>query len=215
MMKRSWRPMIKVIAIAVVLSFMFSGCSLFKGPRKHFWEFWKPKPPETASIYPVPEEIPPPPPVTEQPEIGEISPLPIQPPEAVEVQPSETGIPEPPPIREPATIEVAELPMIHFDFDKYDIRPQDIPLLEKCVEWLKAHPDVQVQIQGHCDERGTREYNLNLGQKRANAVKEYLVNRGIDPSRLHTISYGEERPLDPGHNEEAWAKNRRVQFFVY
>ena len=102
-----------------------------------------------------------------------------------------------------------------FDFDKAVIRPEDIPLLDQAAEWLATHADVQVQIEGHCDERGTREYNLNLGQLRANAVKEYLATKGVDPNRLHTISYGEERPIDPGHTEDAWSKNRRVQFLVY
>jgi len=71
-----------------------------------------------------------------------------------------------------------------------------------------------LRIEGHCDERGTIEYNLALGERRANSVKNYLVNYGIDPNRLTTISYGEERPKDPRHNEEAWAKNRRVEFVI-
>ena len=87
--------------------------------------------------------------------------------------------------------------------------------LDNAIAWLESHPDVQILIEGHCDERGTREYNLNLGQRRANSVKEYLVGKGIDPNRLHTISYGEERPIELGMSESAYAQNRRVQFLVY
>src|SRR4030043_276005 len=98
---------------------------------------------------------------------------------------------------------------IHFDFDKYDIRPADMETLKENAALLKKHPDVKIQIEGHCDERGTVEYNLALGERRANSAKKYLISLGISPDRISTISYGEERPLDPGHHEEAWAKNRR------
>ncbi len=206
---------IRIITLCILVVFFVSACAGLKGPKKHWWEIWKPKPPETASIYPVPEDVPSPPPVTDQPPIGDITKLHIEEPEVVEPQPGEMGIPEPPPIRQAPTMEVAELPIIHFDFDKSAIRPEDIPLLDRAAEWLKSHPEVQVQIEGHCDERGTREYNLNLGQLRANAIKEYLAAKGIDPNRLHTISYGEERPIDPGRDEAAWFENRRVQFLVY
>ena len=87
--------------------------------------------------------------------------------------------------------------------------------LDRNVEWLKANPTVRVQIEGHCDERGTEEYNLHLGERRANSVKQYLVKSGLDAARLFTISYGESRPVDPGHSEAAWAKNRRAQFARY
>jgi len=79
---------------------------------------------------------------------------------------------------------------------------------------MKKNPGAKVQIEGHCDERGTPEYNLALGQRRADSTKKYLVNLGIDGSRLSTISYGEEKPADPGHNEAAWAKNRRAVFDI-
>ena len=99
---------------------------------------------------------------------------------------------------------------IHFDFDKYDIRPGDTEILKENAALLMKHPNVKIQIEGHCDERGTVEYNLALGEIRANSTKKYLISLGISPDRISTISYGEERPLDPGHNEEAWAKNRRA-----
>ena len=109
---------------------------------------------------------------------------------------------------------VVQLHTIYFDFDRYNIRPQDMELLNSNAEWLRQNPDVMVRIEGHADERGDSEYNLALGEKRAMSVRNYLVDLGIDPQRLYTVSYGEERPADPGHNEEAWAKNRRAEFVV-
>ena len=103
---------------------------------------------------------------------------------------------------------------IYFEFDKYDIRPKDEGVLKENAAWLKKNPNAKVQIEGHCDERGTVEYNLALGERRANYTKKYLVSLGIAPDRISTISYGKERPLDPGHNEEAWAKNRRAHIVV-
>lgn len=112
----------------------------------------------------------------------------------------------------PAAVAAAvELTDIHFDFDKYDIRPGDGEILKKDYEWFGANAG-KVRIEGNCDERGTVEYNLVLGQKRADAAKRYLVGLGVDGSRLNTISYGKEKPVDPGHNEAAWAKNRRDHF---
>jgi peptidoglycan-associated lipoprotein len=110
--------------------------------------------------------------------------------------------------------ESALLKDIHFDFDKYDIRPADAEILKENAALLKKYPNVRLQIEGHCDERGTVEYNLALGERRANSTKSYLVSLGISAARLSTISYGKERPLDPGHNEEAWAKNRRSHFII-
>ncbi|MCX8116901.1 MAG: peptidoglycan-associated lipoprotein Pal [Desulfobacterota bacterium] len=115
---------------------------------------------------------------------------------------------------EGVVFESSMLKMIHFDFDKYDIRPQDAEILKQNAEVLKRFPSVKIQIEGHCDERGTEEYNLALGERRANSTKKYLISLGIAADRMTTISYGEERPLDPGHNEEAWSKNRRAQFVI-
>jgi peptidoglycan-associated lipoprotein len=103
---------------------------------------------------------------------------------------------------------------IHFDFDKYDIRPQDLGILKENAALLTKHPNVKIQIEGHCDERGTVEYNLALGERRANSAKQYLFSLGIAQNRISTISYGKEKPLDPGHHEEAWAKNRRAHFVI-
>lgn len=102
--------------------------------------------------------------------------------------------------------------MIHFDFDKATIRPQDEPILDQKNRILNANPQVRIEIAGHCDERGSDEYNLALGNRRAVAARQYLVAHGIDASRIETVSYGEERALDPGHTEQAWARNRNDQF---
>ena len=103
---------------------------------------------------------------------------------------------------------------IHFDFDKYDIRPGDAAILKENAALLKKYTNVKIQIEGHCDERGTVEYNLALGERRANNARNYLVSIGIAPARISTISYGKEKPLDPRHNEEAWTKNRRAHTVV-
>jgi peptidoglycan-associated lipoprotein len=103
---------------------------------------------------------------------------------------------------------------IRFDYDKYDIRRVDEGILRENAAFLKKNPKMKIQIEGHCDERGTVEYNLALGERRANNTKRYLVSLGITSDRISTISFGKERPLDPGHNEEAWAKNRRAHIVV-
>ena len=103
---------------------------------------------------------------------------------------------------------------IHFDFDKYDIRPGEAEILKENAALLRKYSAAKIQIEGHCDERGTIEYNLALGERRANSAKKYLISLGISQDRISTISYGKERPLDPGHNEEAWAKNRRGHIII-
>ncbi|HOP47178.1 MAG TPA: peptidoglycan-associated lipoprotein Pal [Desulfobacteraceae bacterium] len=104
---------------------------------------------------------------------------------------------------------------IYFDFDRSELKPEAQANLQKKAEWLRANPMHSVMIAGHCDERGTAEYNLALGERRANSAKEYLTALGISENRIETISYGEEKPADPGHNEEAWAKNRRAEFSLF
>lgn len=109
-------------------------------------------------------------------------------------------------------IQAFESTMIHFDFDKSDIKAEAKPILEKKAEFLRKYPEYKVTIQGYCDERGTLEYNMALGDRRAKAAMKYLNALGISANRMSTISYGEEKPADPGHNEAAWAKNRRDEF---
>lgn len=103
---------------------------------------------------------------------------------------------------------------VNFDFDRYDLRPDMREILKGHAVWLKANLQVSVELEGHCDERGTSEYNLALGAKRAESVKRYLIDLGISPSTLSTISYGEELPLCKEQNEACWAKNRRAHFVV-
>jgi peptidoglycan-associated lipoprotein len=104
--------------------------------------------------------------------------------------------------------------MIHFDFDKSDIKSNDAGALDQKVAILQANPGLRIRISGHCDERGSDEYNLALGNRRANKAKEYLVQHGIDAGRIETVSYGEERPIAQGHDETAWSQNRRDEFEI-
>lgn len=103
---------------------------------------------------------------------------------------------------------------VHFAFDSSLLDGEAERILEQKAAWMQDNGAVGVQIEGHCDERGTSAYNLALGERRANAVQEYLTVLGVDPSRLSTISYGEEQPLDPGHDEAAWSRNRRAHFVI-
>jgi peptidoglycan-associated lipoprotein len=109
---------------------------------------------------------------------------------------------------------IAEIQDIHFDFDSSAIRSDAREILQANAALLMKNKFSSITIEGHCDERGTSEYNLALGQRRADETKRYLTNLGIKESLIQTVSYGEEHPLDPAHNEEAWAKNRRAHFVV-
>ena len=104
--------------------------------------------------------------------------------------------------------------MIHFDYDKANIRSEDAGTLDQKVAILQANPELKIRVGGHCDERGSDEYNLALGNRRAQAAKQYLVSHGIDGSRIETQSWGEERPLVDGHDETAWSQNRRDEFEI-
>ncbi len=108
-----------------------------------------------------------------------------------------------------------EFPDIYFDFDKYEIRDDAKPILNDLARWLKNNPKAGLIIEGHCDERGTNQYNLALGERRASAVKNYLMILGISSSRIETVSYGEERPLCTEQTEECWQLNRRAHFVIY
>lgn len=131
-------------------------------------------------------------------------------------------VPQTPQITEPAgdqsgdrgTAVPVEFRTVYFDLDKYDIRPDAKPLLAEAARLMRQYPQISLRLEGHCDERGTVEYNLALGERRANAVRDYLVGLGVERSRLATVSYGKERPADIGHDEAAWARNRRVEFWA-
>jgi peptidoglycan-associated lipoprotein len=109
---------------------------------------------------------------------------------------------------------VVGLQRINFNFDQYTLTPAARDTLAANAAYMKAHPGTKVIVEGYCDERGSDEYNLALGERRAMAAKNYLVSLGVAANRLSTISYGEEKPLDPAHTEEAWAKNRRDEFKI-
>ena len=124
----------------------------------------------------------------------------------------------PGPKEQPAPVETARqekaLKDVHFAYDSYDITSAEGNILEADANWIKSNKPGLVLIEGNCDERGTVEYNLALGQRRADAAEKYLVSLGIKESRLKTISYGKSKPVDDGHTEDAWAKNRRDHFAV-
>ena len=150
----------------------------------------------------------------------------------VQAEPTPTPAPVPVPTAAPIVAPVAEpvaetlpadlaelnkkgyLKDIFFDYDLYDVRADQRDVMGVNAEWLKKWPTVKIQIEGHCDERGSNKYNMALGDKRANAARDYLVSLGIDASRVTTISYGEERPFVEGQSESAWSQNRRAHFVV-
>ena len=100
---------------------------------------------------------------------------------------------------------------IYFDLDSYDVRSEAMPRLDAQAQWLQRYPQVTVRIEGNADERGTREYNLALGARRSNAVRDFLISQGVSGARIETLSYGKERPIDAGSSEDAWAKNRNAR----
>jgi peptidoglycan-associated lipoprotein len=136
--------------------------------------------------------------------------------------PPSTAAPAPAPLAGPAAprpspkefTAVDALKDIHFEFDKYDIRPEDAKALDANASWLKSNAENLVLIEGHCDERGTNEYNLALGERRAKATMNYLVSQGVQANRITIISYGEERPVCNEKTDSCWAKNRRAHFLV-
>jgi peptidoglycan-associated lipoprotein len=128
--------------------------------------------------------------------------------------PTAAPAPAPPPAPPKEYRANEALKQIHFAFDKADIRPDDAKILDASAAYLKANPDQLVLIEGHCDERGTNEYNLALGERRAKAAMNYLVSNGIAATRITTISYGEERPLCTEKNEGCWSRNRNDTFLT-
>ena len=114
----------------------------------------------------------------------------------------------------PRDREIFKSDTAHFDFDSSVVKAADKPKVSAVADYLKANSLTAVEIEGHCDERGTEEYNRSLGERRALALREQLVSLGIDPSRIDTISYGKDRPVDPGHDDSAWKQNRRGEFLL-
>ena len=142
--------------------------------------------------------------------------FPTTPPPQTQAQPPVRTTPPPAPVTQGAlpgseqdfVVNVGD--RVYFDFDKYDIRADAQPLLAAQANWLKQYSAVQVRIEGNCDEKGTREYNLALGARRANSVRDFLVSHGVEPGRITTISYGKEKPIDPGTGDAADQKNRNA-----
>lgn len=114
----------------------------------------------------------------------------------------------------PSATSDSALTDINFAFDSYALSTDATKTLKNHAEWIEENDDTNITIEGHTDERGTTEYNLALGANRAKSVYDFLVSKGVSPKRLSTVSYGEELPLDPSHNEAAWARNRRVHFSI-
>lgn len=178
--------------------------------------FGCPKRPEVIQAAPAPAgpaaatvAAPPPPPPAPAPEPPRIVETPVVPP---------TPAPAPAPVAPPPPAPVVPAPPplkdVFFDFDRSVVRNDQKDALNDNAGWLKANTGAKLIIEGHCDERGTAEYNLALGERRAKAAKDYLVGVGIAPDRISTISYGEERPFVLGHDESAWKWNRRAHFVL-
>ena len=149
------------------------------------------------------------------------TPKPVSTPTVVTLEPAATPTPRPTPKMDVDSIagrSINELSGMlkpaFFDYDKADIRGDARDALSGNATWLKKYPTVQFTVEGHADERGTAQYNLALGDRRANAAKDYLVSLGVDASRIKTVSYGKERPFATGHDEDSWQKNRRAHFVV-
>lgn len=142
--------------------------------------------------------------------VKEEAPAPVVPPPIEQAPPPEKA----PVVEEKPAPAVITLQDIFFDYDKYNVKSEFKDVLTKNAELLMANPDVKLLIEGHCDERGTAEYNIALGERRAKAALDFYTAYGVKPERLNWISYGKERPFDPGHNEDAWAKNRRAHMVI-
>ncbi len=154
------------------------------------------------------------PPVQAPPPAPTPIPAPVATPVPVPTPPTPVAAPEPK-VTDRSLAEISGyLKPAFFDYDKADIRPDAKDALNADADFLRKWPTLKVTIEGHCDERGTREYNMALGQRRAGAAKEYLVSLGVEASRMQTISYGKERPFCTDHNEDCWQKNRRAHFVV-
>jgi peptidoglycan-associated lipoprotein len=146
------------------------------------------------------------------------TPEPVSTPTVVTTEPAPTPVPTPKVERSDLAGSLSEvssyLKPAFFDYDKADIRSDARDVLAANATWLKKYPSVRFTIEGHADERGTAQYNLALGDRRANAAKDYVVSLGVDASRIKTVSYGKERPFTTGHDEDSWQKNRRAHFVV-
>ena len=208
--------MIPTMALTIALAMLLSGCPKRADVAKG--EAQQPgAQPQAAATSPSPSRGATQPGDASRPHTSMVTPK-----EEVVTSPSQAQLQEPPAKGAPSaaapgmrtTAEGGPLKDIFFDFDKSDIRDDAKGNLSEDAQWLRANPKAQITIEGHCDERGTAEYNLGLGERRAKAAKDYLIAAGIDAKRIKMISYGKERPFVLGHDESAWKWNRRSHFVV-
>jgi peptidoglycan-associated lipoprotein len=194
-----------LVAPLLILTLFLVGC-----PKRPVTSVAAAPPPVAPPPAPTPTPAPPAPaPAPKPPTAAAPAPAPAPAPKP----PAPTPAPTPPP-RPAEFMANANLKEIHFDFDKYNIRPGDAKILDANAAWLKSNPGNLILIEGHCDERGTAEYNLALGERRAKSTMNYLVAQGVQASRITIISYGKERPLCTEHTEACWARNRRAAFLT-
>jgi len=197
------------VRILCMIGLLVGSLALFGCPKRPEVIQAAPAPagPAAAAVpAPPPAPTPPPPPAPAPQQIVEtpvVPPTPAPAPAPVAPTPPPPAAPAPPPLKD-----------VFFDFDRSAIRNEQKAALNDNAGWLKANSGAKIILEGHCDERGTAEYNLALGERRAKAVKDYLVGVGIAPDRISTISYGKERPFVLGHDESAWKWNRRAHFVV-
>ncbi len=196
-----------LVAPLLILALFLVGCP----KRPATMQTGTAAPPPTAPVTP-----PTPPPTTPPSTVAPVTPPPSTATPPTPTTPATPPTPSTPPTPPPVTEfrDNPNLTDIHFDFDKYNIRPGDAKILDANAVWLKSNTGNLVLIEGHCDERGTNEYNLALGERRAKSTMNYLVAQGVQASRITIISYGKERPLCAEHNEQCWSQNRRAHFLT-
>ena len=180
----------RFFVLVLALGFIFAGCAEKQAVKPE-----QPATQETAQKAVAPEPKAEPAPVAAKEEPKRVETVPVT--EVVETKPG-----------------VVAIENIHFDFDKYNIRDDAKPVLRGVSDWLVKNKSSKMLLEGHCDERGTNEYNLALGERRSKSTRDYLVSSGVGKDRLDMISLGEERPLCKEQTEECWQKNRRVQFII-
>ena len=211
-MKLKFFRNIFLVALVLGMASIFIGCP--PKPPKATTTPVAPAPTPTPVVVTPPPVEPPKPTVVETP-----TPTPVATP-MVTTTPEDNKLPPTPPVAppavEPAPVEVKKLETVYFDFDKSNIRKDQEAIITKDADFLKKpeNAGVKITIEGHCDERGTDEYNIALGDRRAKSSKKFLVNMGVAADRLETVSFGESRPAQQGHNEEAWKLNRRTEFVI-
>ena len=223
MMRSRWKSVVRMALLLLLVGGVSTNCAwlqrMRQTPRQHWWEFWKPKRPANDLIYPGDIDVtqPPPPPRIDATGPGiDATGIPLDvPPTPPTIAAVGDVPPEPQPVRRPPQGMVTELQTVYFEYDQFRLTAEAVRILDGNAQFLVGHPELRVLIEGHCDERGTLEYNFQLGQRRADAVREYLISKGITADQLNTISFGEERPAVSGSDEQAWSRNRRAQFQIY